>query len=97
MYKCVNKVYYRPNCSTLADALVRQKGFPSIKEMAEYLAKELNIAKGDVYISYYCYDERIKQDTYIVTIERVGKENYCKKYGCPQAVGYCTMKKAKVV
>lgn len=83
-------VLYRPQRGTLADAMAEVKKFSSIKEMCEYLVQDHGKAfdVSDVYISYYCYDNRIDWETFIVTVARY----HDKKYSHPQAIGFCTMK-----
>ena len=84
------RVLYRPQRGTLAEAMAEVKKFSSIKEMIEYLVQDNKKAfsVSDVYISYYCYDDRIDWETFIVTVARYGKE----KYDHPQAIGFCTLK-----
>ena len=88
------KVLYRPHRSTLEESMAEVKEFSSIKELCEYLAEQCKGAfdVSDIYISYYCYDERIDWETYIVTVGRYGKVDYLKKYASPQAEGFCTIK-----
>lgn len=83
-------ILYRPHRGTLADAMAEVKEFSSIKEMREYLVQDHKkaFAVSDIVISYYCYDDRIDWETFIVTVKRY----YNEKYTHPQAIGYCTMK-----
>lgn len=88
------KVIYRPQRGGLDEAMKEVKEFSTLKEMFEYLVENEQIGKhkpklDDLYISYYGYDERIDWETYIVCD---GSYYNCKKYGCPQAIGYCTFK-----
>lgn len=87
------RVLYRPQKGTLADAMAEVKEFSSLEEMFEYLVKDSENAFdiSDIYISYYCYDERIDWKTYIVATGRYGFENYMEKYHHPQALGFCTI------
>jgi hypothetical protein len=91
------KVLYRPQRSTLEDAMAEVKEFESLKEMCAYLVRrhERAFDISDIYISYYCYDKRIDWENYIVTIGKYGGEDYIKKYHCPQAIGFCTIKKER--
>lgn len=84
-------IFYRPQRGTLDEAMEEVKQFDTINEMLDYLVADYNHAfsKSDIYISYYCYDERIDWDTYIVCIGRYGDEDYMKKYHSPQAIGFC--------
>ena len=83
-------ILYRPHRGTLADAMAEVKEFSSIKEMREYLAQDHKNAFdiSDIVISYYCYDDRIGWETFIVTVTRY----YNEKYTHPQSIGFCTMK-----
>lgn len=64
--------------------------FESLKEVFETIVRRyfglLDIE--DLSIKYYCYDDRIKKDVYMVVTNRYGDENYIKKYKCPQFVSY---------
>lgn len=64
--------------------------FASIKEVfvkiKERYGNLLDIE--DLSIKYYCYDDRIGKDVYMVVTNRCGKENYIKKYKYPQFVSY---------
>ena len=84
------RVLYRPQRGSLADAMAELKEFSNIKEMLEYLAQDHKKAfdVSDIYISYYCYDDRIDWETFIVTVARYRDEEYSH----PQAIGFCTMK-----
>lgn len=86
------RILYRPQRGTLAEAMAEVKEFSSVKEMLEYLAEDHEKAFdiSDVYISYYCYDERIEWETYIVMVTRYYEEDYLKEYQSPQAIGFCT-------
>jgi hypothetical protein len=83
-------ILYIPHRGTLADAMAEVKKFSSIKEMCEYLVQDHENAfdVSDIVISYYCYDDRIDWETFIVKVKRY----YNEKYTNPQAIGYCTMK-----
>ena len=87
-------ILYRPQRSLLAEAMAESKEFSSVKEMLEYIVEEHEKAFdiSDIYISYYCYDERIEWETYILTVSRYYTENYLEKYHHPQAIGFCTFK-----
>lgn len=85
------KILYRPQRGTLDESMQEIKHFKSIKDMAKYLSEFWDCAVDNIYVSYYCYDERIDWETYVVTIGETEKENYCKQYGCPQAIGFMTI------
>lgn len=91
------RILYRPQRELLAEAMAELKEFSSVKEMLEYLveAHEKAFEIRDIYISYYCYDERIEWETYIVTVGRYYTEDYLKKYHSPQAIGFCTFMEEK--
>lgn len=87
------KILYRPQRGGLAEAMAEVKEFSTLKEMFEYIVKEgeeiyLRVPFGvsDLSIRYYCYDERIHWETYIVCTDRMFNE----KYDYPQAIGFCT-------
>lgn len=83
-------ILYRPQRGGLKEAMAEVKEFASLKDMFESVAKEHDGAfeLEDMFVSYYCYDDRIDWETYIVTTIRYGEE----QYDYPQAVGFCTFK-----
>ena len=84
-----NTFIYRPQRSTLDEAMAEKREFASLKQMLEYVVEEHENAfdLDNVFISYYGYDERISWDTYIVCVTRYGDE----EYDHPQAIGFCAM------
>lgn len=64
--------------------------FETIKEVFEIIVKRycgmLDIK--DLSIRYYCYDNRIEKDVYMVVTNRCGNEDYIKRYKYPQFVSY---------
>ena len=64
--------------------------YESIKEVFEEIKRRyanlLDI--DDLSVKYYGYDARIGKDVYMVVTNKCGKENYIKKYECPQYVSY---------
>ena len=88
------KVLYRPQRSTLDEAMENLKEFSSIDEMFNYLVQDHRQAfnKDEIYISDYGYDERIDWQTYIITVSGYFDEDYLEKYHRPQAIGFCTFK-----
>lgn len=90
------KILYRPHRGGLAEAMAEKKEFATLKEMFEYIVENDRLDENiplysmeDLCISYYCYDERIDWETYIICDCR---EKNCKEYGTPQAIGFCTFK-----
>ena len=90
------KILYRPQRSTLAEAMQEVKQFNTMEDLIDYLVKvhimneNKAFRKEDIYIHYYCYDERINWQTYLVCVGKYFNENYLQKYHCPQAIGYLT-------
>ena len=84
-------VLYRPQRGGLDESMEAMKRFESAEEMIRYLVfTHLHaFEESDVYIRYYGYDERVDWETYIVCIGRHRFDDYMKKYGFPQAIGYC--------
>lgn len=82
-------IIYRPQRSLLDEAMAEKKEFSSMKEMLEYLVKEHKKAFDikDISITYYCYDERISWETFIVTVAKYADEIFEH----PQAIGFCTI------
>ena len=64
--------------------------FNSIKDVFLSLSNRACNMYGisDLSVKYFCYDDRIDKDVYMVVTNRCGKENYLKKHGCPQFVSY---------
>lgn len=67
-----------------------KKTFDSISDVYDWLVKEHDGAfdKRDLFISYYCYDSRIKKDVYIIGTAKHGSDDYMKKYRWPQYICY---------
>ena len=89
------KVLYRPACGGLKESMDRVKEFNSLKDMFSFISStylSMSDCLRDFYISYYCYDDRINWETYIITTSKMDGKNVCQLYGCPQAIGYCTFK-----
>lgn len=97
------KILYRPQRGGLDEAMEEVKEFATLKDMFEYVAKDIGLDEendgvdeygtlyciDDLCISYYCYDYRIDWETYIVCD---CSYDMCKKHGSPQAIGFCTFK-----
>ena len=64
--------------------------FKTIKEVFEEIKRRYGdfLDIEDLSVKYYCYDDRIEKDVYMVVTDRCGKEDYIKKYKCPQFVSY---------
>ena len=64
--------------------------FNSIKDVFDKLVDEYSglISIEELNVGYYGYDNRLKKDVYIIGISRCGREDYIKKYGCPQFIKY---------
>lgn len=64
--------------------------FKTIKEVFVNIEKRycnmLNIS--DLSIIYYCYDDRIKKDVYMIVTNRLGDEDYIKEFGHPCYISY---------
>lgn len=86
------KILYRPHCGSLSEAMAKAKEFISLEELFSYLVEDNKRRVGEktfdleeIYVSYYCYDERIDWDTYVVCIIN-------KEYRYPKGIGYLTFK-----
>ena len=93
------KVLYRPQRGGLDESMEELKEFDTVEDLLNWLCEDSDIGWGkemfaveDINFSYYCYDERIDWQTYIVTINKWGKEDYLEKYHRPQAIGFMTFK-----
>lgn len=86
-------IIYRPHRGGLFEALEEAREFNTIEEMKKFIVEqwrgafsEEDIVLGDKIIN----DDRIGwEDTRHVCIRRLDKEDYMKKYGCPQCIGWC--------
>ena len=56
--------------------------FNTIKEVFEAIKRRYGdlIYIDDLSVKFYCYDDRIDKDVYMVVTNRCGKEDYIKKY-----------------
>lgn len=93
------KVLYRPQRGGLDESMEELKEFDTVEHLLNWLCEDSDIGWGkemfaveDINFSYYCYDERIDWQTYIVTINKWGEEDYLEKYHSPQAIGFMTFK-----
>ena len=92
------KVLYRPHCETLTDAMKLVKEFNTVEDMLNWICEDSEIcgkemiAVEDINLSYYGYDERIDWQTFVVTVNKWGSENYLEKHHCPQGIGFMTFK-----
>lgn len=82
------KVLYRPQCGGLAEAMSKLKEFSSLKELLDYLIKEYKGAFNydSIFVYYYCYDNRIDWDTYVICIS----EKCHRKRLNPKGIGFLT-------
>ena len=64
-------VTFRPNSRTLDDALSKATSFQTKAELQDWIQKRFQYGSRlkEVVIEYYCYDRRIKWDTWIVTVK----------------------------
>ena len=64
--------------------------FNTIKEVFEAIKRRYGdlIYIDDLSVKFYCYDDRIDKDVYMVVTNRCGKEDYIKKYKYPQFISY---------
>ena len=92
------KILYRPQKGSLVESMENVKEFGTVEELlnwlcedSEFCGKEM-FAVEDINFSYYSYDERIDWQTFIVTTNRFGEEDYLEKYHSPQAIGFMTFK-----
>lgn len=88
---------YRPHRGSLADAMAEAKTFNSFDEIKEYVSNEWNSIWGlDILNSNDIVlgdgignDGRIGwKDVHYLCTKKLGNENYMKKYGCPQCIGF---------
>lgn len=89
------KVVYRPQRGGLEESMREKKEFDSLKKMLEWLPTQQEQCGNknafdirNLHISYYCYDERVGWETYIVTTDRF----YDAKFDRPIAIGFMTFK-----
>ena len=88
------KWIYRPPGGGYKEAMGRSKEFESIAEMMSYLVEEQAgaFSVSDIEIKYHCFDIRNNTETFYVCIKRYGNEDYIKKHGTAQCIGYCMAK-----
>lgn len=65
------KIYYRPHRGSLSDAMKEKKEFSSMTDLILDIKKQF---KEHIEISYYCYDDRLPAETFIVTISKDKKD-----------------------
>lgn len=91
-------IAYRPHRGSLADAMKEAKTFLNEWQMKRYVANNWNLAIGrkvldpeDIIIdSESTDDDRVGwKNVHMVCAARIGNEDYMKKYGNPQCIGYC--------
>lgn len=75
VYKGLNKVFFRPHRGSFEDSMAERKSFCDVKHVIDYIIEchqELKLLPNDISFHYYCYDERLKTDSYIVMNKRDG-------------------------
>lgn len=91
-------IWYRPHRGSLADAMREARTYLNELQMKVSIANEWNVALGkrvldpeDIVISEeHTDDNRVGwKNVHVICINRLGKKNYVKMYGCPQCIGYC--------
>lgn len=92
------KILFRPLRGSLSESMSESKSFNSLKELFEFLCDFYSDSGlrpfdiSDLYISYYCYDDRIDWDTYSVCTSRFFNDYYCFNGLKPQICGFLTFK-----
>lgn len=91
------KILYRPHKLLLSESMAELRKFDTVCEMLDWIVsneKEIYgrdmFSKTDINFTYYCYDERVDWETFIVTVNKYGNENYLDKYNHPMAIGFMT-------
>lgn len=88
---------YRPHRSNLAEAMAEAKTFNSFDEIKEYVANKWNSVWGYQILNQDNIvldeesqdDDRIGwKDVHYLCVKKIGNEDYIKKYGCPQCIGF---------
>ena len=94
-------VIYRPHRGGLAESMAEAVQFDDFNSMKEYIVKKDGEVWGKPMLSVddIVIDEEISSDERIgwkdvryVCTKRYGSEDFIKKYGCPQCIGYCATK-----
>lgn len=71
-----------------------KKTFKTINDVFDHLVETTNdiaidkLDKRDLFVNYYCHDERIGKDVYMITCAKRGNEDYMRKYHWPQYLRY---------
>lgn len=68
------RLMYRDHRTSLSDSLETAKEFSSIKEIIEYLSSQFAgfYSKLSIKIEYYGYDDRVRQDLFMVRADGHG-------------------------
>lgn len=86
-------IVYRPHRGSLIAAMAEVKEFNNEQEMKEYIIEQWDhlISIDDIVIADDPHnDERIGwKDTRYVCTNKLGEDDYIKKYGHPQCIGMC--------
>lgn len=92
-------LFYRKFTNGYWESFKTQKSFSSAKEAITHIIEDIvenlccsSFNESNLYIQYYSYDKRIESDTFLISIGCIGKEDYIKKYGYPQAYGWLYFK-----
>lgn len=69
-----------------------KKTFKTINDVFDNIVETSNgvvkLNKRDLFVNYYCYDERLGKDVYMITCAKHGNEDYMRKYHWPQFLRY---------
>jgi hypothetical protein len=73
----MSKIFYRPHRELFADAMAERKSFTTVTQVVDYVINSYPFGKAalkryEVSFRYYCYDSRLKSDSFIVINERDG-------------------------
>ena len=91
-------IIYRPNRSTLYEAMQEATEFDNEESMKNYIVEEWKrifdvplFDISDIVISEEKVNDKRNgwKDTRHVCVKRMGNEDYIEKYGCAQCIGMC--------
>ena len=92
------KILFRPHKGSLAEAMEHIKEYDDLKAFIDCLVKYHTVNdirmfdETDINITYCGYDNRIDWETFAVTVNRYGENDFLKDFGHPQAIGFMCMK-----
>lgn len=87
------KILYRPHKS-----MAELREFDTVYEMLDWIVSNETIcgrkmvSKTDINFTYYYFDLGLNCETFIVTVNKYGDENYIEKHQYPMAIGFMTFK-----